>query len=299
LITSFTYKAFGLIINSAFECPELMIASGIPDVTIKLGVVPQSLENPLFSGVRFQTSGQELILTVDKIARYHVVNGQSITIDVLPNADISEVRLFLLGSAIGALIHQRGLLPFHGSSIKIGASAIILSGLSGAGKSTLAAAFRKSGYLLLSDDVSVLSFSPEGLPIVHPGYPQMKLWTDSILKLGDDPSNYSKIRQKIEKHNIPIKESFWDQPLPLSKIYIIVSSNLGKLKLEPIKGIEKFSLLKTHTYRFNFVAGKQMHSSHFKSFEQLAKNVEVLKLTRPSGKFIFDELISMILENRS
>jgi hypothetical protein len=276
-----------------------MISSELPDVTIKRGVVPQSLDNPLFSGVRFQTSGQEFLLTVDKIARFYVINGNSITIDVFPYADISEVRLFLLGSAFGALIHQRGLLPFHGSSVKIGRSAIILSGHSGAGKSTLAAAFRQKGYLLLSDDVSVLSFSPEELPIVHPGYPQMKLWTDSILKLGDDPSSYSKIRQKIEKHNIPIKDSFWDQPLPLSKIYILGSSNLEKIKLEPIKGIEKFNLLKTHTYRFNFVAGKPMQTNHFKSLDQLARNVEVLKLTRPSGKFFFDELISMILENNS
>ena len=297
MITSFTYKAFGLIISSAFECPELLIASGQPDVTIKLGVVPQYLDNPLFSGVRFQTNGQEFLLTVDKIARFYVIGGSSITIDMFPNADISEVRLFLLGSAFGALIHQRGLLPFHGSSIKIGDSAIILSGPSGAGKSTLAAAFRQKGFLLLSDDVSVLSFSPEEMPIVHPGYPQMKLWTDSILKLGNDPSEYSKIRQRIEKHNIPIKNSFWDQPLPLGKIYIIASSNLGELKLEPIKGIEKFSLLKAHTYRFNFVAGKQMQTSHFKSFDLLTKNVEVFKLTRPAGKFLFDELINLILEN--
>ncbi len=274
-----------------------MIASGQPDVTIKLGEVPQLLENHLFSGVRFQTSGQEFLLTVDKIARFYVIGGSSITIEVFPNADISEVRLFLLGSAFGALIHQRGLLPFHGSSIKIGDSAIILSGPSGAGKSTLAAAFRKKGYLLLSDDVCVLSFSPEGMPIVHPGYPQMKLWTDSILKLGDDPSNFSKIRERIEKHNIPIESSFWDQPLPLNKIVIIGSSNLGELKLEQVRGIEKFSLLKAHTYRFNFVAGKEMQTSHFKSFDLLAKNVEVLKLTRPAGKFLFDELINLILAN--
>ncbi len=297
--SSFTYRAFGLIIRSEFECPELLITTGIPDVTIKFGVVPQSLSNPLFLGVRFQTSGPEFLLTVDKIARYYILNGNCITIELFENADINEVRLFLLGSAFGALIHQRGLLPFHGSSIKIGSSAIILSGLSGAGKSTLAAAFCKKGYLMLSDDVSVLSFTPEGFPIVHPGYPQMKLWPDSILKLGKDPSNYSKIRKQIEKHSIPIKNNFWDQPLPLKKIYIISSSNLGELKIESIKGVEKFSLLKTHTYRYNFVSGKEMQTSHFKSFDHLAKNVEVLKLTRPTGKFLFDELINLILQGNS
>jgi hypothetical protein len=152
-----------------------MVGTGNPDVTIDFGKFPQSIENPLFSGVRFQTSGQKFLLTVDKIARYYVVDGKSITIEPFVNADMDEVRLFLLGSAFGALIHQRGLLPFHGSSLKIGNSAIILSGLSGAGKSTLAAAFRQKGYQILSDDVSVISFLNDQIPIVHPGYPQMKL----------------------------------------------------------------------------------------------------------------------------
>lgn len=291
----FTYKAFGLTIQSDIECPELIISSGTPNVIIQVGKVPESLENPLFSGVRFQTKGQEFLLYVDKIARYLVQNGRKITIDIYPNAELPEVRLFLLGSAFGALIHQRGLLPFHGSSVKIGESAIILSGLSGAGKSTLAAAFQKKGYSILSDDVSVISFSESGHPIIHPGYPQMKLWSDSILKLGGDPSHFSKTRKQLEKHSIPIVDSFWDKPLPLSKIFIITSSNLGDLKTEPIKGVEKFSLLKTHTYRFNFVAGKEMNSLHFKSFDLLAKSTEVIKLSRPSGKFIFDELINLIL----
>ncbi len=297
MIKSYTYSAFGLIISSEFECPELITSSGEPDVSVRFGAAPLSLMNPLFSGVRFQTSGQEFLLTVDKIARYYVENGNSITIDVSPNAEIEEVRLFLLGSAFGALIHQRGLLPFHGSSVKIGASAIILSGVSGAGKSTLAAAFRKKGYQILSDDISVISFSNDGLPIVHPGYPQMKLWTDSIQKLGDDPSSYSQIRKRIEKHNIPIVQSYWNQPLPLNKIFIINSSNLGELKVESIKGIEKFSMLKTHTYRANFVAGEQMHTKHFKSFESIAKHIDVCRLTRPSGNFLFDELINIILDN--
>jgi hypothetical protein len=297
LALTYTYKAFGLTIHSEVECPELIATSGKVDIFIKLGEVPKSLDNPLFSGVRFQTSGNQFLLTVDGIAKYYVVNGTEITIELLSNANLGEVRLFLLGSAFGALIHQRGLLPFHGSAVKIANSAIILSGLSGAGKSTLAAAFLQKGYSLLSDDVSVISLSSEHPPMVYPGYPQMKLWKDSIQKLGKDPSSYSQIRKQIEKHSIPINDSFWDQPLPLRKIFVINSSNLGELKIDSIKGIEKFSLLKTHTYRFNFVAGKEMQSNHFKTFELLARNIEVLRLTRPTGKFLFDEITYLILDN--
>jgi len=295
LESSYIYKAFGLVIQSEFECPELIPTTGTVDVLIKLGEVQKTLKNPLFSGVRFQTNGQEFLLQVDKIARYLVQNGRLITIDIFQNADLSEVRLFLLGSAFGALIHQRGLLPFHGSSVKVDNSAIILSGLSGAGKSTIAAALNQKGFPLLSDDVSVISFTNDGEPIVYPGYPQMKLWSDSIIKLGHNPTQYSRIRQQLEKHSIPLTTCYWDKPLPLSRIFIINSSNLGELNVESVKGVEKFSLLKTHTYRFNFVVGQEMNSLHFKSFDQLSKKVEVYKLNRPSGKFLFDELINLIL----
>lgn len=294
MIAQFTYKAFGLIICSEIECPELIQSKGSPDIQIVLGSTPKELINPFFSGVRFQTKGQEFLLSVDGIARYYVKDGNSITIDKYPNSNISDIRLFLLGSAIGALIHQRGLLPFHGSSVKIGDNAIILSGLSGAGKSTLAAAFKQKGYQVLSDDISVISFSDDR-PFVNPGFPQMKLWNDSIQKLGENPSNLARVRNEMDKYSLPIKTGFWDNPLPLQKIFIIASSNLGELKVEPIKGIEKFSMLKTHTYRFNFVTGKEMQSTHFKSFEKLSKTIEIFRLTRPSGKFPFDELINLIL----
>lgn len=297
MISGYTYKAFGLTINSELECPELQASTGKADVSIQLGVVPKSLENPLFVGVRFQTTGNEFLLLVDKVARYHVLNGEQITIEILENADVDDVRLFLLGSAFGALIHQRGLLPIHGSAIEIEQSAIIFSGHSGAGKSTIAAAFYKQDFPILSDDVSVLSLSSEGIPIVHPGYPQMKLWSDSILKLGDEPSLFPNVRKQLDKHNIRVSNRFCEQPLPLKKIYIIASRNLNKLEMIPVKGVEKFSLLRNHTYRFNFIAGAQMRTAHFRYIDALAKHVDVIKILRPNGKFLFDEIINLVLQD--
>ncbi len=295
LISKYTYRAFGLIIESDIDCPELIPSSEIPNVIIAIGKVPNVLKNPLFSGVRFQTNGQEFLLAVDKIAKYYVTNGNSIIIEPFTKADPASIRLFLLGSAIGALIHQRRLVPFHGSAIKINDKAIILSGLSGAGKSTLAAAFKQKGYKILADDISVISFTSNEIPYVNPGFPQMKLWSDSIQKLGEDPKNYSKIREELNKYRLPIDTGFCNESLPLQNIFIINSSNLGELKIEQIRGIEKFSMLKTHTYRFNFVTGKEMQSTHFKSFEKISKTIEIYRLTRPSGKFPFDELIDLIL----
>ncbi len=294
---NYQYKAFGLIIDSEIELPELPKALGETDVTVSLGIAPTKLINPTFVGVRFESSHNEFLLRIEHIASFYVTAGNHITIDTQPNVEFDEVRLFLLGSAFGALLHQRGLLPFHGSSININNSAVIFSGHSGAGKSTLAAAFNKNGYPLLSDDVSVITMSEQGIPYVQPGYPQMKLWSDSIVKLGKEPSSYKTIRKRVEKHSVPIVDYYQKEPIQLRNIFIIVSSNLGELKIEPIKGIEKFNLLRSHTYRFNFVVGQQMQANHFNYITTLSKQVNVFRLTRPSGKFVFDEMINLILEN--
>ncbi len=295
MFTTYLYKAFGLTIKSEIELPELPLALGDFDVTVSLGATPVSIENPMFKGVRFESSHNEFLLKIDHIASFYVTAGKHIVIQTASNASFDEVRLFLLGSAFGALIHQRGLLPFHGSSVKINSSATIFSGHSGAGKSTLAAAFHKKGYPMLSDDVSVISLTDQGIAYVQPGYPQMKLWSDSIKNLGGEPSSYKTIRKQLEKHCIPIVECFQKEAIPLQNIFIVAASNLGELNVRPAKGIEKFNLLRNHTYRFNFIAGLEMQTNHFNYISTIAKEVNVFALTRPTGKFIFDEMIEMIL----
>ena len=70
----------------------------------------------------------------------------------------SNVRLFLLGSAMGALLHQRGLLPLHTNAVEVGGRAFAFMGKSGAGKSTLAAWFHDRGFRIVADDVCVVGF---------------------------------------------------------------------------------------------------------------------------------------------
>lgn len=55
-------------------------------------------------------------LTVPEVARYEVRDGKSITILPIANADEDAVRLYFLGSLLGALLHQRGVLPLHGAA---------------------------------------------------------------------------------------------------------------------------------------------------------------------------------------
>ena len=114
-----------------------------------------------------------VMLTVDGVGRYLVRGGAEILVDAAGGAAERDVRLFLLGSALGILCHQRGLLPLHANAVVANGAAYAFAGHSGAGKSTLAAHFAQAGYEILCDDVCVISFDEAGQPLAWPGLPRL------------------------------------------------------------------------------------------------------------------------------
>lgn len=291
---SYQYKAFGLNIESEIQIPEFLSASGVTDVIIRLGKVPEQLINPAFKGVRFEASPGKFLLRVDKIADYFSEEGRCIIIQPHENAEEADIRLFLLGSAIGALIHQRGMLPMHGSSISINRKAYIFSGISGAGKSTLAAGLIGRGYELLSDDISVVSLDTNQKPIVYAGYPGVKLWADSLMKLGMEPEHFARVRSKLNKHHMHVQEQYHSEAMLLGGVYILQTKNSDGLELEQLKGIEKFNALKNNTYRLNFIKGLGNTEAHFRHLSALASNCNVKRIIRSSKSFDLNQVLDAV-----
>ena len=291
------YKAFGLSVQSEILLPELLSGHVKPEIFIFFGNISENLDNPSFSSVYFQVGQDKFLLKIDGVARYLIENGNKITIDRTEGGSDDEIRLFLLGSAFGALIHQRGMLPVHGSAIIFNNQAIIFSGVSGAGKSTLAAGLVKKGYKLLADDVCVVTLNDDGIPIVHPGYPQMKLWTDALEKLGHKTTQLRKIRSKLKKYALPMQIEFYNEPAELKKIYVITKKNTNGIELQQLKGIEKFNTLKNNTYRLNFLKGAVTISAHFKLIEAVSRQCSVKLVARPSKGFHLEELIQIIKDD--
>ena len=140
------YSAFGMTIGSAFEIPELIpLKKSKPDVIIHEGEVPESLDNPMKVGRRLQIKPGHFLYRQDDVAGYHVMNGNRIVVQPSVHVQEKEVRLYLLGSVFGALVHQRGGLPFHASAIEVNGRCVLFCGQSRAGKSTTANAFVKRG----------------------------------------------------------------------------------------------------------------------------------------------------------
>jgi hypothetical protein len=290
---TFTYKAFGLTFKSEFEIPELLPSEGFPDIELVLGTTPKHLDEITKQGVKYQATKNEFLLEVDHIARYYVKDGNKVLVELLKNEADKEVRLFLLGSAFGALFLQRGLLPIHGSSIKFGNSATIFTGLSGVGKSSIAAHFVNQGFHALADDISVVNHNLE----VVPGFPSLKIWNDVLKKLEIRNNSLMEIRPNIKKFQLPIHDQYSTEALPLKNLVILNTKNSPGFEIEELTGIKKFNAIKNNTYRYRFVKGLEQQLDHFQILSKLLPKIKVYKVARPQAPLSLIELGEFLQKN--
>jgi hypothetical protein len=289
------FKAFGLNISSCIHCPELLRSAGTPDVSVVYGDVPQDLPGSKNQGMRYQAIPGQFLLQVDGVARFLVRDGNEILIDRDPQASDDDVRLFLLGSAFGALLHQRGSLVLHGSTVKVDDGCVVILGRSGAGKSTLATVLRRRGYPCLGDDVCPITIGEDGVPYAAPAYPQAKLWLDSLQHIGIDEMGLRRVGLSLEKRAVPFEEGCDQQAVPVKRLYLLDSGlPRGGEVLRPIAGPQKIRLLRNHTYRIEFLQALGLAPRHFRQIADLASRLPLMRVIRPTTGFVAEEVAEAV-----
>jgi len=294
------YHIFGLNIESAIPLPAITIsnasAESAPDVLIEYGEIPAALAHPQSKGLRFQAAPGEFLLRVDGVAGYYVQEGRRITIQPESGTQEESILIFLMGSAMGALLHQRKILVLHAGAIAVNGQGVIFSGRSGVGKSTLAAGFHKRGYPFLADDVCAIAVT-NGKPAVIPGFPRLKLWADVLKKLNTDKNQLQSVRwvQGMEKYFLPVVPGH-DQPVVLKSVFILRSSNTKNIDIETLQKSDKIDPLIHNTYRLRFLEGLGGKIDHFRQCSVVAAQTSVHRVVRPQTGFLLKELMDKLEE---
>ena len=272
MLQAFHYQVFGLRISSEIKLPELFPAEGAdPDVTIRWGTVSAGAAEE-----HLEADGDALVLNIAEVARFRIEGGCSILVDSEPNASERNVRLFLLGSAFGALLHQRGMLPLHANAIEIDGRAVAFMGPSGAGKSTLAAWFHDRGYKVLADDVCVVGFDDDGVPQAYPGLPRLRLWVEALELMGRDSEglNRSYLSDEHEKFDLPIDvDSAARSQVPLAAIYLLDRGD--EFSIVPLRGVQAADAVFANTYRGEYLAKTSGQKQHWESAVRLVRGTPV------------------------
>jgi len=287
------YSCFGFRLRSEIALDEIGRADdprdARPIVDIRFGPVPERLEGggDILAGL--QAAGDDALLTVTETGRYLVRAGREIVIDPFPGASERNLRLFVLGSALGILCHQRGLLPLHANAIVVGGNAYAFAGRSGAGKSTLAAYFAHAGYRVLCDDVCVLSpDDPEG-PVAWPGLPRLKLWGDASRAFGHEHGELDRVVDGMDKFHVRLPAQQDVRPVPFRRLYLLGRAEGAVAPdIRRLRGRAALEAIMAHTYRAMYLPVLGLASRHFLQCAALAARIHVYAATRAWGYELFD-----------
>ena len=281
------YSCFDFRLRTALPLRELHPAApddARPIVEVGLGAVPETLPGGGETVGGLQVAGDQALLTVAGTGRYLVRGGREILVDPDPEGSERNLRLFLLGSALGILCHQRGLLPLHANAIVVGDGACAFAGPSGAGKSTLAAYFVRAGYPVLCDDVCVVNLDRPETPVAWPGLPRLKLWGDASAAFGHDVSRLDRVIEGMDKFHVPLPASGDARPVPLRRLYVLGRAEPGQeAEIVRLRGSAAMDAIMAQTYRCGYLRTMGLSKRHFLQSAALASRIEVYAATRAWG----------------
>ena len=293
-MSDFGYTAYGMHIRSEIALPYFRpaAAADAPDVTVRLGAVPAALPAPAREFGLWQAAPGVFLLNLEGVARYRVRGGREIAIEPLGEAGDAMVTV-LLGSVWTALLQQRGLLTLHASAVEAMAGAVLFLGRSGSGKSTLAAALAAREHAVLADDVAAVRNGGGGSPVVVPGYPNLRLWEDSLDRLGRLDGALRRVRPDLAKYLLP-QRRFIGGPQPLRAAYVLTARKQDTVELLARPRAEALMWLKKNTHRGKFVDGFGLRRAHFRAVARIARQIPVVRVIRPAQAFRIDALADCI-----
>ncbi len=289
------YACADFVLRSEIPLPELIEAgpvAGRATVAVQRGAVIQPGPPGLLR------DGTSVILAIPGVARFRIEGGETIVVDADPQCSARNLRLFLLGSALGVVLHQRGLFPLHANAVVIDGRAVAFTGPSGAGKSTLAAWFAARGYPVLCDDVCVIGLSGEGRPVVYPGLPRVKLWADALAMNGHSIDGLDRVHDDLDKYQLALPVDPHQAPVPLGAVLRLKRGDHPPARVERLRGGAAVRLLMEETYRPGLIPVLERKQVHFEHCTAIASGVPIMEWVRPWGHEVFgsevDALVSRL-----
>ena len=315
------YSAFGLSLRADRPLPGLvpLPASDAADVRISLGTLPpdwprvcadEALEPPWYASpaanpaeppalvVRRPAGGRYFHFRYGDATEFVVDRGGAHVWSTWPAAaTLADTATYLLGPVLGLVLRLRGVVCLHASAVAVGGRALALFGRAGAGKSTLAAAFARRGDVVLTDDVAPLE--PDGDRFrVRPGYPQLRLWPDSVRLLYGDADALPPLTPTWEKRGLDLTRPgyrFAARPLPLAAVYVLGERREADApRVEELPAAGRLVTLAQNTY-VNYLLDREMRAAEFEALGRLVATTPMRRAVAHADPARVGELCEAII----
>jgi hypothetical protein len=148
-------------------------------------------------------------------------DGSRVEGRVLEDVPPESIHSHVLGQLLSFALLKRGVEVLHGTAVVVDGEAVAFLGDSGFGKSTLGAAFVRTGYQLLTDDLLVVRERRERFH-VFPGPPRIKLFPEIVSSLFGRHVHAKPINSRTTKVMLPVEATrHCESMIPLKAIYLL------------------------------------------------------------------------------
>jgi len=273
--------------------PSFTYKYPLQGVTVRHVKNVAQIADPLFIGTDYQVSPTEYSLQAAGVGCFYACNGSLVEYSTEKDADPEWIRLHLNNRVLAALLHQRKLINFHGSSFIYKDKGIMLLGETGAGKSSLTMAFVLNGSSLITDDLSVISYK-EQKPFIVPLPRKIKLGDDSINQLNIPSEKISRAEAGTGKYYIETGENR-HEIFPLNIILKLETGEVDKPLFYIPGQAERFSILRSEICSWEMLAG--MPDTEHEYLQQLVmavRETRMMRVIRPCSIAIQDMYAEII-----
>jgi hypothetical protein len=295
------YTVYGLGLRSAFPIPELLEEDeGVrqrADILVSVGAArPDWLSESYddadvdYAWAERNAERNETVLGWGHVGRYWVRAGHEIVIEPKPGAEQALVRHGLLGPVLAHLLWQRDVFTLHASVLGLSGHHVAFVGVSGEGKSTTAAALEAHGHTLVCDDVAAIETLGQELRVL-PGFPRMRLYEDVLRGVGEEPSAHPPVHSQIDKRSKRVA-NFARAAVKLERVFVLATGDA--LRIDVLSPQQALMELMRHTFCAHQYAPLYGFKQHMERAAAVARQVPVLRLTRPKDLARLPELVRFI-----
>ena len=307
------YSIYGLYLDADLAIPGLSPCDSLHAADVRIRLAAAANEKTITATTE-DLWYRSLSLTIFRSAddggfRFRHPDGVEFLIDRMgrevrarwpPTSTLDDVALYLTGPVLGFLLRLRGVVALHASVVAVDDQAVAFVGPAGAGKSTTAAAFASRGYPVLTEDVAAL-FEEDATFAIHPGYPHIGLWPDSVTMLFGSPEALPRFTAGWDKRCLALTEagSFVDRPLRLSAVYLLSDRSVsGAPSVAPAPAGAVMIALLGNIYG-NRLFHRELRVQEMDMIRRLATVVPVRRMIPGVDPAALRELCEIILDDLS
>jgi hypothetical protein len=285
------YLLGGITFFSEIVLPELPLiqqqgATPHP-VTIRLGEVSDRLPGAVELDPDCFATASQYLLRINGVGRYLVTNGREIVVSPEAGACPLDVRAWLLGTIFVVLCQQRGLLPLHASAVSTEPvngrqGAIAFLARSGQGKSSLAAHLAQRGLRVLADDVCLIDPAPADNLMVIPSAPWLKLWRNSLQRLGRQAEGLERVFSEDDKYRLPLETAGKREPIR-KLVFLEGNEESSSLRMEEVPPVKALPWLLNLTHQAYVLEATGQRQESFLRCGRVLSQARAYRLIRPWG----------------